>query len=197
MHQKKNIFLHIIFVVYLIQDELRFITRVYDDDSDPNDITPNDDANDDLVSTIKGIFIVSTSDRFTPIYELSGLFNKIQIDFHMYCAANYFGSQCSVFCEPMDGERGHYTCDSQGNIVCLEGYLGKETNCTTCEQLIHPFIYSSIHPTIPFIYINAMVFKPGIKLLWPYPLTHTIHATSIHKLIICEPDCIVYSPNKF
>ena len=147
MHQKKKDFcIIIIFVVYLIQDKLRFITRVYDDDSDPSDITPNDDANDDLVSTIKDTFTVSTSDHFTPIYELFGLFNKIQVDLRVYCAENYFGSQCSVFCEPMDGKRGHYTCDSQGNIVCLEGYLGKETNCTTCEQLIHLSIYPPIHP---------------------------------------------------
>ena len=49
---------------------------VYDDDSDPNNITPDDDANDNLVSIIEGIFIVSSIVIILhlSIYELFGLF---------------------------------------------------------------------------------------------------------------------------
>ena len=83
----------------------------------------------------------TVSDNVSSIHEVYGLFNMLQIDFRLYCADSYYGSQCSVFCESTDGKRGHYTCDNQGNMVCLEGYTGEDTNCTTCEYIYYPSIH--------------------------------------------------------
>ena len=58
------------------------------------------------------------------------------------CANFYYGSTCEVFCQPHDDNiNGHYTCDTQGNIVCNTGYQMNETNCTTRKFIFnHLFI---------------------------------------------------------
>ncbi len=49
------------------------------------------------------------------------------------CAENYYGLDCSRLCVDTDSDLGHYTCDSQGFIVCSEGYRNTFTNCTECK----------------------------------------------------------------
>ena len=47
------------------------------------------------------------------------------------CAQDYFPQNiCNVFCQPQDNATGHFTCDSNGNQVCLPGYTGP--NCAFC-----------------------------------------------------------------
>ena len=49
-----------------------------------------------------------------------------------------------MFCQPHNDDiNGHYTCDTQGNIVCNTGYQMNETNCTTptLGKLIYKFHY--------------------------------------------------------
>ena len=48
------------------------------------------------------------------------------------CINNYYGPNCTTFCEERDDEQGHYICDSEGNIVCRDGYNDTSTNCTEC-----------------------------------------------------------------
>ena len=45
----------------------------------------------------------------------------------MNCSENSFGPNCTVECIPVDNSSGHFTCDSEGNQVCIAGYTG--TNC--------------------------------------------------------------------
>ena len=44
-----------------------------------------------------------------------------------------YGDACDVFCVGRnDSILGHFTCDSQGQKVCLPGYQNVDSNCTEC-----------------------------------------------------------------
>ena len=45
------------------------------------------------------------------------------------CATNYYQSDCSVYCIPTNDTTGHYTCDTNGNKICLAGYTNTSNNC--------------------------------------------------------------------
>ena len=73
------------------------------------------------------------------------------MSFRVQCSENYYGPDCTTFCEPMEGV---YTCDSEGRPICLQGNqrfciqclsslrpspscaacLNPSTNCTTCQS---------------------------------------------------------------
>ena len=55
---------------------------------------------------------------------------EIQLSFRVTCTENFYGSDCATLCVGRDDELGHYTCDSEGNIVCREGYGNPSINCT-------------------------------------------------------------------
>ena len=60
------------------------------------------------------------------------IYFTLQTRYRFGCANFYYGSRCEVFCQPHNDDiNGHYTCDTQGNIVCNTGYQMKETNCIT------------------------------------------------------------------
>ena len=62
------------------------------------------------------------------------------------CANFYYGSRCEVFCQPHNDDiNGHYTCDTQGNIVCNTGYQMNETNCTTRKFISYCLLSLTMH----------------------------------------------------
>ncbi len=56
----------------------------------------------------------------------------INMSISLRCAEDYYGPECSRQCVAEDSDVGHYTCDSEGFIVCREGYRNTSTNCTQC-----------------------------------------------------------------
>ena len=66
---------------------------------------------------------------YTGIYNIAGL--GFDMSFRVQCSENYYGPNCTTFCEPMEGL---YTCNSEGRIVCLHDgqRRNSSTNCTTC-----------------------------------------------------------------
>ncbi len=56
----------------------------------------------------------------------------INMSISLRCAESYYGPECSRQCVAEDSDVGHYTCDSEGFIVCREGYRNTSTNCTQC-----------------------------------------------------------------
>ena len=91
-------------------------------------------------------FIVGTNearvvDRFPIDLELNvssgptarttynGIYSVSQFDlsFRIDCSENYHGPQCDVFCMEVPGQ---FTCDSDGNIVCVNSNLTPVSNCT-------------------------------------------------------------------
>ena len=59
---------------------------------------------------------------------------QIIVQMFYRCAMNFYGSSCATYCQERDDETGHYTCASDGNRECLNGYTNPMTNCTTPED---------------------------------------------------------------
>ena len=66
---------------------------------------------------------------YTGFYNISGV--GFDMSFRVQCLENYFGPNCTTFCEPLEGV---YTCDSEGRSVCLQDNQDPTTNCMTCLQ---------------------------------------------------------------
>ena len=79
---------------------------------------------------------------------MTGTVFTLQMRYRFGCANFYYGSRCEVFCQPHNDDiNGHYTCDTQGNIVCNTGYQMNETNCTT-RKFIHIGYYHLLYIAI-------------------------------------------------
>ena len=47
------------------------------------------------------------------------------------CVQNYYPrGTCNVLCQPRNDFQGHFTCDSDGNPVCLPGFTNVASMCT-------------------------------------------------------------------
>lgn len=46
---------------------------------------------------------------------------EITMRFRVVCDENWYGSDCNTECIP---EAGRFTCDSNGGIVCVDGWTG-------------------------------------------------------------------------
>ena len=80
---------------------------------------------------------------FTELTTDQGTYNMttLTFNFRVVCKENYYGSDCSVlsFCEPQDDDTlGHYTCDSNGTLLCLTGYQNPASNCTEVTATTGP-----------------------------------------------------------
>lgn len=79
------------------------------------------------------------------------------VSYRAHCSENYYGSDCTVKCVPKDGQFGHYTCDKNGNLVCLPGWTntGAKKFCETREYInfysrkpIHFVVYTYLYGAI-------------------------------------------------
>lgn len=60
--------------------------------------------------------------------------SELRYSYHVFCDEYYFGDGCAEYCRPRDDTLGHYTCDEEGNRICLEGWKGNycsERKCST------------------------------------------------------------------
>ena len=77
---------------------------------------------------------LSVSSGLTARTTYSGIHNVAQFDLSFridgHCSENYHGPQCDVFCMEVPGQ---FTCDSDGNIVCVNSNLTPESTCTQCR----------------------------------------------------------------
>ncbi|KAH3858871.1 hypothetical protein DPMN_101513, partial [Dreissena polymorpha] len=53
------------------------------------------------------------------------------------CDTNYFNTTCSKYCRPRDDKLGHYTCNGNGDKVCMDGWLGTECDIAICKPGCH------------------------------------------------------------
>lgn len=98
---------------------------------DPQD----DDDEDDRVDRIRVVQNFSVSENFslpTNYFGEIGGHAQLELSFLLICPVHYFGSDCTTFCVERDDEFGHFVCDTNGNIVCREGYQNPASNCTEC-----------------------------------------------------------------
>ena len=67
----------------------------------------------------------------TQVMTYTGNYSMLDLSFKLICRENHYTPQC-VFCMETNNTKGHYTCDSSGKKVCLEGYQNITANCTEC-----------------------------------------------------------------
>ena len=65
--------------------------------------------------------------NYTGIYNIS----QLAISFQVECSENYYGSDCTTFCEAVEGV---YNCDGNGSIVCVEENRNSSTMCINCSE---------------------------------------------------------------
>lgn len=56
----------------------------------------------------------------------------IRVEFQLSCAINFFGENCSCACQGRDDNGGHYMCNNDCGINCMQGFRDPLTNCTRC-----------------------------------------------------------------
>ena len=54
------------------------------------------------------------TERMTYIGVLKKADVQFDMSFRVQCLENYFGPNCTTFCEPLEGV---YTCDSEGKVM--------------------------------------------------------------------------------
>jgi hypothetical protein len=110
-------------IVYSPQGGFQFYIRVSDEDV----------AFDDHVDDVYADVSLSPSSSFTSVRTFTGDHgnSRIALSFRVRCSANYYGSNCATYCVRTDNSRGHYTCGSNGQQICLPGWSA--ANCLTRE----------------------------------------------------------------
>ncbi|XP_037944015.1 protein serrate-like [Teleopsis dalmanni] len=56
---------------------------------------------------------------------------RITYRVRVQCAVTYYNTTCTTFCRARDDQFGHYTCGSEGQKLCLQGWQG-----VNCEEAI-------------------------------------------------------------
>jgi len=92
------------------------------------------------------------TERRTYVGELG--IAQFDLSFRVACLENYYGPQCNVFCS---GVAGQSTCDSEGNLVCVDSSLTPESSCTECRVEGGDPDNNCIRPTGTFIRIIVHV----------------------------------------
>ena len=109
--------------------QTRFQLYIKARDSDAGLIVDLINGDDDL----DDIFINRTlevNSGFTQLEEYTGALNRVtvQMKFRVMCQQDYYGADCGTFCVAQnDDMNGHYTCNSDGSIQCLEGFENPQT----------------------------------------------------------------------
>ena len=101
------------------------------------------------------------SDFSAPMVNVTeALRYEMNVSFRVVCTENFYGPNCSTYCQPQNDTRGRYTCDSEGDIVCLEGFQVPATNCTQCipAERCCKTLGSSL---LPYILYGIFVMQAG------------------------------------
>ena len=61
----------------------------------------------------------------------SGLVSTLLYKYRLFCASNYYGLNCTIYCKPRDDDHGHYGCDENGDKYCLSGWTDISGYCKT------------------------------------------------------------------
>ena len=106
-----------------MQGRAQFYIQVTDDDSNENDHV--DDIYVDISRTPSAFFSSEMS------YNGDHGNGRITLSFRVQCNTFFFLDNCTRFCRPTDDSTGHFTCGSNGELLCLEGWQDTSMNCLT------------------------------------------------------------------
>ena len=70
---------------------------------------------------------------------------RLEYEYRMLCSAHYYGKDCDTLCRPRDDQFGHYTCDANGDKICLDGWQKDSENAEGdyCTKGRHTYIFCS------------------------------------------------------
>ena len=132
--------LSVIFVIYILylipslfphfQGMVDILFTVYDLDGTVS-ISPSSDIVDNIFFAPQLEAVQFRNSSFTPVMTYMGNYSMLDLSFRLICGEDHYGPQC-VFCVDTNNTSGHYTCDSSGKKVCLEGYQNSTANCIEC-----------------------------------------------------------------
>ena len=113
-----------------------YITVIHDQTAALGALAPHEPVIGELIDSI---FIeqLPLSPLHPPLPPLNytGRFRiaTAEMSFSVACTYQFFGRACDIVC-PLgrNDSLGRYRCDSNGTLVCLEGYEDISRNCTTC-----------------------------------------------------------------
>ena len=111
----------------LLQTNVKVNIEVLDDNGASSTVNPTRILNSQ--ANLQSPQVSSTFSSDTTVNE--GGSNVISLSYatRIECATNYYQSNCSVYCIPTNDTTGHYTCDTNGNKICLPGYTNTSNNC--------------------------------------------------------------------
>lgn len=66
---------------------------------------------------------------------------RLEFAYRVTCAPSFYGSDCNKECVGRDDSNGHYTCNTQGEFVCLPGWTGSpyctEGVSSYCDAILY------------------------------------------------------------
>ena len=81
---------------------------------------------------------------FLFFYEWLNCVGRFLYKVKIYCNANFYTSDCGVYCKPRDNTQGHYGCNqTTGAKMCHDGWEGK--TYYDCFSLRRYIIFSAIY----------------------------------------------------
>ncbi|XP_055880316.1 protein jagged-1-like [Biomphalaria glabrata] len=94
------------------------------------------DGPDDLIErTVHTGLILPGQDWHTISH--TGITASTTFRLRVRCTEHYYNTTCTKLCRPRDDNFGHFTCDTQGDKICLHGWMGRECDIAICRQGCH------------------------------------------------------------
>ena len=103
-----------------------------------------------LIDCYRYDFVTEIADRESGQFVATGTLGKnniasLALRTRVVCKQNYNGFDCgNMICEPQGDSSGHFTCDINGNKVCLPGYQNPGTNCVEAVTTMIPITDTTI-----------------------------------------------------
>ena len=95
------------------------------------DFDDNDD--DDVVDDVFINMMLDVNTSYTALEQYTGELGRVTLlaRFRVTCQREYYGRNCSIICIAQNDDTfGHFTCNQDGTIQCLEGFQNPQNNCT-------------------------------------------------------------------
>lgn len=93
---------------------------------------------DDLIDISLFNEVITPGSVWTNVQISQGYYDvaSVQAQFRVFCNQNYYGSSCTTYCVATNNNQGHYTCNSNGQKMCLSGWtnVGSQENCLTRKK---------------------------------------------------------------
>ena len=119
----------LIMAYYLKQGKIQFFIDAVDRAVSDSGLVENEAIINrfpiDLELELRADFTERTT--YTGNYNISDM--EFDMSFRVQCSENYYGPNCTTFCEPLNDA---YICSREGSIVCLQEHRNPTINCTTC-----------------------------------------------------------------